>query len=105
MDLTPSFAKGIILFASSVGVAALLRKIVNVGNRISTQAYSQQVLDQDYIDEFLSRGIVVIRGVLNEQEVKDCRDGLHKYLLARGVSCALYNYSHIDVQLFMYVLG
>jgi hypothetical protein len=92
--------KDIILFASSVGAAALLRKILahaNFANKSSTTTLSR-ILDQNYIDEFLSRGVVVIRGVLDEKELNDCRDGLHKYLLERGVSC-LYKLPSVDAQL------
>lgn len=42
-------------------------------------------LSKDQLEEFQSRGILVVPGILTAQEVAEARAGLHAHLLQHGV--------------------
>ena len=47
-------------------------------------------LSQEYIDEFIKQGVVVIPGVLSETEIRETRTKFHEYLNSHGVrDCSL----------------
>jgi hypothetical protein len=76
----------IVLFAAHCGFQKLLAFLIR-GCKVdhSPDCFT---LSEDDVNEFLSRGIVVVRDVLSPEEVNMARRGMHDRLLRSGVSSA-----------------
>jgi hypothetical protein len=59
--------------------------LVKYWQRKSITAHPQFDLKEEYLREFIHRGVVVIPGVLSDVEVTLTRRGLHEYLMKQGV--------------------
>jgi hypothetical protein len=66
----------VVLFALSVASRRIVSFIWNYNREFE--------LEQQYVDEFIRCGIVVIPNILNEKEVTESRTGFHKDLMKIG---------------------
>lgn len=81
----------IILFLSIPIIQKIIHKLLhkrnnNNNNQINNQINDCYKLDRKYIDEFIRNGVVVIPGILTENEIIQTRNEFHLSLKNHGVS-------------------
>jgi hypothetical protein len=89
MDCCQGYASFLLAIVATLGVSSRRRKQLLIEPSCSdATAYCGGYLSQTQIDEFLSRGVLVVPGALTRGEVRAARLGLHGHLSQHGVSAA-----------------